>query len=203
MEFSITLAIIVATSLVSWLGFNNEALRNALVLWPPAVTRKHEYHRFIGYGVVHADFMHLLFNMFTLYFFGRLMEGFYAQYLGAMGFLWFYLSALVVSALPSYLKHRDDPNYVTLGASGAVSAVLFAFILLRPWETLLIYFVPVPAIIFAALYTGYSIYMNHRKADRVNHSAHLAGAAYGVLFTVMLEPRVLSHFLAELMNPGG
>ena len=203
MEFSITLAIIVATSLVSWLGFNNEALRNALVLWPPAVTRKHEYHRFLGYGVVHADFMHLLFNMFTLYFFGRLMEGFYAQYLGAMGFLWFYLSALVVSALPSYLKHRDDPDYVTLGASGAVSAVLFAFILLRPWETLLVYFVPVPAIIFAALYTGYSVYMNHRQADRVNHSAHLAGAAYGVLFTVMLEPRVLSHFLAELMNPGG
>ena len=203
MEFSITLAIIVATSLVSWLGFNNEALKGALVLWPPAVTRRHEYHRFLGYGVVHADFMHLLFNMFTLYFFGRLMEGFYAQYLGAMGFLWFYLSALVVSALPSYLKHRDDPDYVTLGASGAVSAVLFAFILLRPWETLLIYFIPVPAIIFAALYTGYSVYMNHRKADRINHSAHLAGAAYGVLFTVLMEPKVLSHFMAELMNPGG
>ena len=203
MEFSITLAIIVVTSLVSWLGFNNEALRNALVLWPPAVTRGHQYHRFLGYGVVHADFMHLLFNMFTLYFFGRLMEGFYAQYLGQAGFLWFYLSALVVSALPSYLKHRDDPDYVTLGASGAVSAVLFAFILLRPWETLLIYFIPVPAIIFAALYTGYSVYMNHRKADRINHSAHLAGAAYGVLFTVLMEPKVLSHFMAELMNPGG
>mgnify|MGYP002780513834 FL=1 len=203
MEFSITLAIIVATSLVSWLGFNNDALRNALVLWPPAVTRRHEYHRFLGYGVVHADFMHLLFNMFTLFFFGRLMEGFYAQYLGPMGFLWFYLSALVVSALPSYLKHRHDPDYLTLGASGAVSAVLFAFILLRPWETLLIYFIPVPAIIFAALYTGYSVWMNHRKADRINHSAHLAGAAYGVLFTVLMEPKVVSHFLAELMNPGG
>ena len=124
MEFSITLAIIVVTSLVSWLGFNNEALRSALILWPPAVTRRHEYHRFLGYGVVHADFVHLLFNMFTLYFFGRLMEGFYAQYLGAMGFLWFYLSALVVSALPSYLKHRHDPDYATLGASGAVSAIL-------------------------------------------------------------------------------
>jgi membrane associated rhomboid family serine protease len=203
MEFSITLAIIVVTSLVSWLGFNSEALRGALILWPPAVTRRHEYHRFLGYGVVHADFVHLLFNMFTLYFFGRLMEGFYAQYLGAMGFLWFYLSALVVSALPSYLKHRHDPDYATLGASGAVSAVLFAFILLRPWETIYVYFIPVPAIIFAALYTGYSVYMNHRKADRVNHSAHLAGAAYGVLFTVLMEPRVLSHFLAELSNPGG
>lgn len=201
MDFSITLAIIVATSLVSWLGFNNEALRGALVLWPPAVTRRHEYHRFLGYGVVHADFMHLLLNMITLFFFGRLMEGFYAQYLGAMGFLWFYLSALVVSALPSYLKHRDDPNYVTLGASGAVSAVLFAFILLQPWATIYVYVVPVPAIVFAVLYTGYSIWANRRQADRVNHSAHLAGAAYGVLFTVLMEPRVLQHFLAALLDP--
>jgi membrane associated rhomboid family serine protease len=203
MEFSITLAIIVVTSLVSWLGFNNEALRNALLLWPPAVTRRHEYHRFLGYGLVHGDFMHLLFNMFTLYFFGRLMEGFYAQYLGPMGFLWFYVSALVVSAMPSYLKHRNDPDYATLGASGAVSAVLFAFILLRPWETILVYFIPVPAIIFAALYTAYSVYMNRRQGDNVNHSAHLAGAAYGILFTVLMEPKVLSHFLAELTRPGG
>lgn len=82
MDLSITLGIIAVTSLVSWLAMNNQRLMEALVLWPPAVTRKNEYHRFIGYGLVHADFMHLLFNMVTLYFFGRLMEGFYAQYLG-------------------------------------------------------------------------------------------------------------------------
>jgi len=203
MEFSITLGIIVVTSLVSWLAMNNQRLMEALVLWPPAVTRRNEYHRFIGYGLVHADFMHLLFNMVTLYFFGRLMEGFYAQYLGPWGFLGFYLSALVVSAIPSYLRHRDDPDYVTLGASGAVSAVLFAFILLQPWNIIFIYFIPVPAIIFAAIYTGYSVYMNHRKADRVNHSAHLAGAAYGVLFTLVLEPKVFQHFLSALTQPGG
>jgi membrane associated rhomboid family serine protease len=105
--------------------------------------------------------------------------------------------------MPSYLKHRNDPDYATLGASGAVSAVLFAFILLRPWETILVYFIPVPAIIFAALYTAYSVYMNRRQGDNVNHSAHLAGAAYGILFTVLMEPKVLSHFLAELTRPGG
>jgi len=203
MQFSHTLAIVGVTALVSWLAFSRPAWMQALVLWPPAVTRGHEYHRFVGYGLVHADFMHLLMNMVTLYFFGRAMEGFYADYLGPLGFLAFYLSALVVSALPSYLKHRNDTQYVTLGASGAVSAVLFAFILLRPWETIFLYFVPVPAILFAVAYTGYSVYMNHRGGDRINHNAHLSGAAYGVLFTVLMEPKVIGHFLAELGNVGG
>lgn len=203
MQFSYTLAIVVVTALVSWLAFSRPAFMQALVLWPPAVSRGHEYHRFIGYGLVHADFMHLLMNMVTLYFFGRAMEGFYADYLGPPGFLLFYASALVVSALPSYLKHRNDTKYVTLGASGAVSAVLFAFILLRPWETIYLYFLPVPAILFALAYTGYSVYMNHRGGDRINHNAHLSGAAYGVLFTVLMEPRVIGHFLAELGNVGG
>lgn len=201
MELSLTIAIIIVTVLVSWAGFNNDKLLQRLLLWPPAVSRGRQYDRFIGYGLVHGDFMHLLFNMFTLYFFGRLMEQFYGQYLGPWGFLGFYASALVVSALPSYLRHRHDPNYATLGASGAVSAVLFAFVLLQPWATIYVYVIPVPAIIFAVLYTGYSVYMNHRKADRVNHSAHLAGAAYGVLFTVLMEPRVLGHFMASLLSP--
>lgn len=201
MDFSLTVAIIIVTVLVSWAGFNNDKLLQRLLLWPPAVTRGRQYDRFLGYGLVHGDFMHLLFNMFTLYFFGRLMEQFYGQYLGPWGFLGFYASALVVSALPSYLRHRHDPNYATLGASGAVSAVLFGFILLQPWATIYVYVIPVPAIIFAVLYTGYSVWMNHRKADRVNHSAHLAGAAYGVLFTVLMEPRVLEHFVVSLLNP--
>ncbi|HEX5694216.1 MAG TPA: rhomboid family intramembrane serine protease [Arenimonas sp.] len=201
MELNFTIGIILVTGLVSWLAFNNEKLLQRLLLWPPAVTRGREYHRFITYGVVHGDFMHLLFNMITLYFFGRLIEGFYAQYLGLFGFLGFYVSALVVSALPSYLRHRKDPNYATLGASGAVSAVLFAFILFQPWQTIYVYVIPVPAIIFAVLYTAYSIYAERQQADRVNHSAHLAGAAYGVLFTVLLEPRVLLHFWTSLLNP--
>ena len=203
MELNFTIGIIAVTGLVSWLAFSNEKLLQQLLLWPPTVTRGRQFHRFLTYGFVHGDFMHLAFNMITLYFFGRLMEGFYGDYLGPLGFVGFYLSALVVSALPSYLRHRHDPDYATLGASGAVSAVLFAFILLRPWETILVYFIPVPAIIFAALYTAYSVYMNRRQGDNVNHSAHLAGAAYGILFTVLMEPKVLSHFLAELTRPGG
>lgn len=201
MELNFTIGIIAVTGLVSWLAFSNERLLQRLLLWPPAVTRGREYHRFVTYGVVHGDLMHLLFNMITLYFFGGYMEYFYAERLGTFGFLGFYISALVASALPSYLRHRNDPEYATLGASGAVSAILFGFILLEPWQTIYVYVIPVPAIIFAVIYTGYSIYAERQQADRINHSAHLAGAAYGVLFTVMLEPRVIGHFWASLLNP--
>tara|TARA_R110002020_G_scaffold134702_13_gene300873 strand:+ start:235 stop:840 length:606 start_codon:yes stop_codon:yes gene_type:complete len=201
MELNFTIGIIAVTGLVSWLAFSNEKLLQQLLLWPPAVTRGRQFHRFLTYGFVHGDFMHLAFNMITLYFFGRLMEGFYGDYLGPLGFVGFYLSALVVSALPSYLRHRHDPEYATLGASGAVSAVLFAFILLQPWQIIYVYVIPVPAIIYAVLYVGYSIYAERKQADRINHSAHLAGAAYGVLFTVLMEPRVLGHFWRTLLNP--
>ncbi|WP_339828082.1 rhomboid family intramembrane serine protease [uncultured Arenimonas sp.] len=201
MELNFTIGIIVVTGLVSWLAFSNEKLLQQLLLWPPAVTRGRQFHRFITYGFVHGDFMHLAFNMITLYFFGRLMEGFYGDYLGPLGFVGFYLSALVVSALPSYLRHRNDPEYATLGASGAVSAVLFAFILLQPWQIIYVYVIPVPAIIYAVLYVGYSIYAERKQADHINHSAHLAGAVYGVLFTVLMEPRVLGHFWQTLLNP--
>ena len=153
------------------------------------------------YGLVHADFGHLLFNMFTLFFFGRVMEGFFAQRLGSFGFVLFYIGGLVFSILPTYLKHRNDPNYRSLGASGAVSAVLFAYILLAPWQRILVLVVPMPAIVYAVLYTAYSIYMDRRGQDNVNHSAHLWGAAYGVIFTLLMDGRVLPYFLNQLVHP--
>ena len=118
------------------------------------------------------------------------------------GFVGFYLSALLVSILPSYLRHRADPNYRSLGASGAVSAVLFAFILLQPWAMIFVFFLPLPAILYAVAYIAYSIWMDHTGGrDRVNHSAHMWGAAYGVLFTVFMEPRVVLVFVDQLQHP--
>ena len=140
--------------------------------------------------------------MFTLFFFGRYMEGTITELTGSpWTYLGFYLAALVVSILPTYLKHQKDPNYRSLGASGAVSAVLFAFILFDPWATIGVMFIPMPAIVFAVLYVGYSIWMDKRGGDNVNHGAHLAGAAFGVLFMVIMEPRVLGHFLQQLGQP--
>ena len=197
----ITLIIIAITAVVSFMAFNNARLMNDLILWPPAITRNREYHRLVTYGVVHADFGHLLFNMITLFFFGRVMEGFFAAKLGTMGFAMFYIVALVVSILPTYLSNKNNPNYRSLGASGAVSAVLFSYILVAPWARIVVFVVPMPAIIYAVLYVVYSIYMDRRGQGNVNHSAHLWGAAFGVAFTLLIRPEVLSHFLSELSRP--
>lgn len=202
MQTPITLVLIALTAVVSWLALRHRSLMDRLILWPPAVSRHRQYDRLLSYGFVHADLMHLLFNMITLYFFGRFMEQLITQITGQRWvYLAFYLSALLVSILPSYLKNHGNPNYFSLGASGAVSAILFAFILVQPWQLIFVFFIPVPAIVFAVAYIGYSVWMDRRGGDRINHSAHLAGAAYGVLFMLAMEPRVLGHFLSALTRP--
>ncbi|WP_368563911.1 rhomboid family intramembrane serine protease [Pseudoxanthomonas sp. UTMC 1351] len=200
----ITFILIAVTCVVTLLAFKNPALAGRLILWPPAIDRHKQYDRLVTYGFIHADFWHLLFNMITLFFFGRVMEDIITELSGSRWtFVAFYFAALVVSILPTYLKHQKDPNYRSLGASGAVSAVLFAFIMINPWARIGVFFIPMPAIVFAVLYIGYSIWMDKRGGDNINHGAHLAGAAFGVLFMLAMEPRVLAHFLQTLLRPGG
>ena len=201
MESPVTYALIAITCVVSWIAFNNRKLADRLILWPPAIDKHKQYDRLVTYGFIHADFMHLIFNMITLYFFGRQIEVLMTGLVGVWVYPVFYLSALVVSILPTYLKNQHNPNYLSLGASGAVSAVLFAFILVAPWQLIFVLFIPLPAIVFAVLYVGYSIWMDRRGGDRINHSAHLAGAAYGVMFLIIMRPQVLQHFLRELQTP--
>lgn len=201
MDSPFTYALIALTCLVSWLAFDNRKLADRLILWPPAIDKHRQYDRLVTYGFIHADFMHLLFNMLTLYFFGRMIEQLMAQIVAIWVFPLFYVSALVVSILPTYLKNQHNPNYLSLGASGGVSAVLFAFVLVAPWELIFVFFVPLPAVLFAVLYVGYSIWMDRRGGDRINHSAHLAGAAYGVMFMLIMRPELLQYFLKALRNP--
>jgi membrane associated rhomboid family serine protease len=201
--YSITTIIIVLTSIISFLAFNSPRLMNALIFWPPAVSMRHQYYRFISCGLIHANIMHLAFNMITLYFFGKALE---ESYMGMLGLQHYYFTILYVLALifaniPTYLKHRDDYNYRSLGASGAVCAVLFAFILLRPWDTIFLYFIKMPAIIYALLFLGYSIYMSKKGGDNVNHDAHLWGALFGIVFTIAVRPSVISSFINELSQP--
>jgi len=201
--YSITTIIIVLTSIISFLAFNNPRLMDALIFWPPAVSMRHQYYRFVTCGLIHADVMHLAFNMITLYFFGKALENYYMGILGLQHYYYtiLYFSALIFANIPTYLKRRDDYGYRSLGASGAVCAVLFAFILLRPWDTIYLFFIKMPAIIYALLFLGYSIYMSRKGGDNVNHDAHLWGAAFGIVFTIAVRPGVISSFINELSQP--
>ena len=199
LPFNHTVTIILITVVISLLAFSNQNLRNRLLFWPPAV-QKGQYDRFIGHGFIHADGTHLLFNMITLFFFGSVIEMFYRQYLYELGFVLFYLGGLIAAIIPSYLKHKNDYHWASLGASGAVSAVLFAYILFEPWKLIFVFFIPVPAIIFAFLYVGYSIWSGKKGNSNINHSAHLWGAAYGVIMTIALEPRLLPRFINKLIH---
>ncbi|GAB3675888.1 rhomboid family intramembrane serine protease [Salinisphaera aquimarina] len=197
----ITIALIALTCAISFPCFQNRGLLDRLLFWPPAVNRG-EYWRLVTHGFVHADGQHLLFNMVTLFFFGRAIEGFFERYIGVAGFALFYLAAIVVAILPSYLRHKNDSRYRSLGASGAVSAVLFAYILIAPWSTIYVFFFPIPAILYAILFTAYGFYATRLGHDHINHSAHLWGAGFGLLFTLCMEPRIGPIFLERLMQPG-
>ena len=197
----LTLILIAVTVLVSWLAFDRPRLLDRLILWPPAIDRQKQYDRLLTHGFIHADWQHLLFNMITLFFFGRFAEQVISSMIGPVGFVLFYLSAIVIAILPTYLRHRHDVQYRSLGASGAVSAVLFAFILVQPWSLIFVFFLPVPAIVYGAFFVGYSIWMDRQGTDNTNHNAHLSGAIYGVLFMLLMEPRIAGVFLQRLMNP--
>ena len=201
-ELSANLLIVLLTVVVSALGFSKPRVIEALILWPPAIDKRHEYYRLASYGVVHADLPHLAFNLITLYFFGGYVEQVYLQAYGQLAYVAFYVAALVASILPTYLTHRHDPRYRSLGASGAVSAVLFAFILFEPWRWIGVFFIPVPAIVFAALYIAYSVWAQRKGEDNVNHSAHLWGAAFGVAVTAVLVPGAARGFLERLLTFG-
>jgi membrane associated rhomboid family serine protease len=202
-NLSITLIITAVTAIASIAAWNNQSLMSKWIMNPKSVNRNGEYHRFITSGFIHADWVHLIFNMFTFYSFGGQLEGKFLEIFGSNGqiyFLLFYLAGIVVSDIPSYLKHKDDANYNSLGASGGVSAILFAVILFYPTSELLIYGIPMKNIVFAVLYTFYTVYQMNRGQDNINHSAHLWGAIFGVVFCLLTYPHVAETFMEDLRN---
>lgn len=195
----ITLFIIAVTAAITWFAFQKPRLAERMVLWPPAVKRG-QIDRLLTHGFIHADLSHLLFNMLTLFFFGGLIERVLVPAFGALVFVLFYLSAIVVAILPSLIRHRDDARYRSLGASGAVSAMVFAAILIDPWMKIFIP-IPVPGVLYGIGYVGWSWWADRNSMDGVNHNAHLSGAIYGVLFMLLLAPEVATHFTTELSHP--
>lgn len=199
----ITVIIIAITCIVSILCFNGTLNGNKLIFNAYQVWHRKEWYRMLTSGIIHSGWGHLFFNMLTLYFFGRVVEQYFSAafggVLGTVLYVVLYVSALAISSLGDLVKYRDNWNYNALGASGAVSAVLFASILFAPKMGIYIYLIPipVPGYIFAPLYLLYCWYMAKRNMDNIGHTAHFWGAVYGLLFPIICKPDVLSFCLSQ------
>lgn len=190
-QLTITLIIIILTGIISFTAFNNQKIIDDLIFYPPSITRQHQWYRFFTCGLIHADITHLLFNMLSLYLFGEFVERSFSSDIlfggkGKMLYLIMYLLALFVCLIPTFIKHKNDYYYRSLGASGAVSAVVFAGILFDPTAKLGFFFIPpvIPGYIFGPLYLILSTYLEKRSQDNVNHSAHIWGALFGIVFII-------------------
>ena len=197
---SLTLIIVIITALVSISAFNNEELYNNLILWPGRMDDPKEYYRLISSGFIHADWMHLIFNMMTLWFFGSAVEGVYDNMDKHYLFIVLYLAGILASSLPSYSKNRNNGYYRSLGASGGVSAVLFSFIYFAPWAKIYVWFIPIPGILAGVGYLVYSATMSRKGGGFINHDAHFWGAIFGFLFTLVFEPSHGMLFFQSLLH---
>jgi len=202
---SVTIIIIAVTVIVSLLAFNNHEIFRRLAFNAYDIKHFKNSYRFLSYALIHADWIHLFVNMMVLYSFGRIVEQYYEMLFGLKGILYFillYVGGTALSTLPSYGKHKDDYSYTAVGASGAVSAVVFTFILFDPMGKLTIFPIPIgiPAIIFGILYLIYSVYMGKKNIDNVGHDAHFWGAIFGLVFTIVLKPDLVVRFYSILSD---
>lgn len=206
---SITFIIIIVTGIVSFVAFNNQQVMDNLIFYPPAVSQRNQYYRFITCGFIHADMAHLAFNMISFYFFSQaLVEPKFIEFFGDYGrafLLIMYVLALIVCLLPTYFKNRNNTQYRSLGASGAVSAVVFAGLMISPLSQIGFFIIPpiIPGFIFGPLYLICSAYLNRQGGGNINHSAHIWGALFGVAFIIIATKLysnydVWSHFIEDI-----
>jgi membrane associated rhomboid family serine protease len=200
----ITWFIIGVTVLVSYIAFQNAGLMAKLQFNAAQIVQRKEYYRLVTHAFIHANWGHLIVNMLVLYFFGPAIENYLGYYFGNRAtayFLMLYFGGILASNIWSLIKHKNNYYYNAVGASGAVSAVLFAFIFFDPLEKLLLFAIlPIPGILFAAGYLIYSYQMSKRKNDNVAHDAHFLGALFGFIFPVLLKPNLLDQFIDKLFS---
>lgn len=195
----ITYNLIFLNVVISLIGFNNPNLFDRWSFRPFVMNDAKQYHRFISSGFLHGSFMHLLFNMITLWSFGRYLE----MLFGHWEFLFFYMICLVVSGIYPFKKYRTTPRYVAIGASGAVSGVILAYCLFQPLSQLYVFFIPMPAFLFAILYIGFSFYASKNTVqgfENIGHEAHLAGALCGLILTPVFYPHIFQYWQLYLLG---
>ncbi len=197
-----TIWIITITCIFSILAFQKVELMNKYQFNPYDVKNKNEWIRFISHGFLHADWMHLFFNMFVLYNFGEAVEHDFYYLFGFKGYIYFlilYFGGIIFSVLPTYKKHQNDHYYNAVGASGAVSAVMFSFILFNPFQELCLYGVLCfKGIWWALAYLAYSYYKAKNPDDNINHDAHFWGAIFGISFTIIAAPELIKSLFEKI-----
>ena len=200
----VSILLIAVTIIISLAAWQKPEWMGKMLMNPYRIQHRNEYWRFISSGFIHADFTHLFFNLFSFFFFGVQLERIFNQLFPSVVselYLVFYLLAILVADLPTYFKQKNNPNYNSLGASGAVSAVIFAGILFYPMEPIYLFgFLKIPGIIYAGLFTWYSVEMDRRGRDFVNHSAHLYGGLFGIVAMTILYPQVWVSFMGEILS---
>jgi membrane associated rhomboid family serine protease len=207
LNLNVVLALLILTGGISLYAWSNPNLRESWIMTPFLVRRRNEWYRFLTSGFLHADWMHLIFNMIAFYSFGQLIQDVFVQVFGPMGGIWrfllLYLGGIIVSDIPTYVRHRNDPDYHSLGASGGVASVVFSAILFNPVKGgIYIFPIPfaIPGVIFGVLYLAYSYYQGRKQGDNINHDAHFYGALYGILLTLALVPVSASIFWNEIQD---
>lgn len=195
---SLTLFIILITVGVSLLAFNDANWKYKLIFSPTIIEEKNQWYRFLTCGLIHADFMHLLVNMYVLYMFSEQVEEFFHFEIlfGDIKFLILYFLTIMLANVRTFFKERHNHHYFSLGASGGVSGIVFSYMLLNPFAKLGLLFIPIqiPAYVFGPLYLIYCHYMSRRGGDNINHDAHLWGAVAGILLTFISYPDAVLRF---------
>jgi membrane associated rhomboid family serine protease len=200
----ITISIIIACVVCSLIAFNNTAVFNKYLFSPYATYHYKQYYRLFSHAFLHGDYMHLAFNMYALYLFGQVLEEQYFPALFQKKAIFYYIllyaGGILFSSVFDLFKQKDNPNYSSIGASGAVTAIVFSAILINPGMGMGIMFIPVfiPAWLFGMLYLFYSWYMGKRQLDNIGHNAHFWGAVFGFVFTILLKPALLPRFFTEI-----
>ena len=204
---SITLMLVIIISLTSILAFSNKEVIKQFQFNAFLIYHKNQYYRMVTHALVHANWEHLLVNMIVLWSFGTAVEHYFQLYFGGYStyyFLALFVGSVIFSSLWSLIKQRNNFYYNAVGASGAVSAVLFAAIFFNPWES--IYFfgiLPMPGIIFGLLYLYYSFYMSRKKLDNIGHDTHFLGALIGFCTPMIIRPSLFWDFINLLFSPSG